>query len=187
MSEVTVRVGSVADAEVAGRLLFDFNTEFESPTPSAAELAERFRTILDRDDVVLVVARGEGEGGGSEPVGFALVTMRPSPYYDGPLLQLEELYVRPRLRGAGIGSLIMTRLLELAREHSAGEIRIDVDEVDTDTRRFYERHGFTNISPGEDYRMLCYLHELGPGSSDGTRWPDAERPGSAGSTPTSTP
>ena len=26
-----------------------------------------------------------------------------------------------------------------------------------DTRRFYERHGFANIEPGEDYRMLCYI------------------------------
>ena len=160
MDEVTVRIGTVADADVAGRMLHDFNVEFESPTPSPAEFAERFRTILDRDDVVLIVAMGEGEGGGSEPVGFALVTMRPSPYYDGPLVQLEELYVRPRLRDGGIGTLILTRLFDLAAEHSAGEIRIDVDEVDTATRRFYERHGFTNIAPGEDYRMLCYIRDL---------------------------
>ena len=25
---------------------------------------------------------------------------------------------------------------------------------------FYERHGFVNIQPGEDYRMLLYLREL---------------------------
>ena len=175
MGDVTVRRGSVGDAEVAGRLLFDFNTEFESPTPSATAFAKRFRSLLGRDDVVLLLAMSEGEGGGSEPVGFALLTMRPSPYYDGPLVQLEELYVRPRLRDGGIGSLLLTRLVELAEQHRAGEIRIDVDEVDTDTRRFYERHGFTDISPGEDYRMLCYLRELRPPS-----------PGSA-STATSTP
>ena len=160
MDDVTVRIGTVADADVAGRMLHDFNTEFESATPSSHEFADRFRTMLARDDVVLILAMGEGEGGGSEPVGFALVTMRPSPYYDGPLIQLEELYVRPRLRDGGIGTLIMTRLLELAAERSAGEIRIDVDEVDADTRRFYERLGFTNISPDADCRMLCYIREL---------------------------
>ncbi|WP_425441223.1 hypothetical protein [Ruania alba] len=31
---------------------------------------------------------------------------------------------------------------------------------DADTRRFYERHGFMNIEPGRDYRMLCYVREL---------------------------
>ena len=157
---MSVRRGSVADADVAGRLLFDFNTEFESPTPSAAAFADRFRTLLAREDVILLLAMGEGEGGGSEPVGFALVTLRPTPYHDGPLAQLEELYVRPQLRGGGIGSLLLSRLLDLATERDVGEVHINVDEVDTDTRRFYERHGFTNIAPGEDYRMLCYLREL---------------------------
>jgi hypothetical protein len=50
------------------------------------------------------------------------------------------------------------------RSRDVGEIHINVDEVDTDTRRFYERHGFVNIEPGQeqgqDYRMLCYLREL---------------------------
>ena len=46
------------------------------------------------------------------------------------------------------------------QERGAGEVHINVDEVDVDTRRFYERHGFTNIQPGADYRMLCYLREL---------------------------
>jgi len=157
---VVVRRGTVADAEVAGRLLFDFNTEFGTPSPTAAEFAGRFRRLLGRNDVLLLLAIGEGEGGGSEPVGFAYCTLRPSPYFDGPLIQLEELYVRPKLRDGGIGTLITEALFTFARERGAGEIQINVDEVDTDTRRFYERHGFTNISPGEDYRMLCYIQDL---------------------------
>lgn len=160
MGDVTVRRGSVADADVAGRLLYDFNTEFECPTPSAVGLAGRFRDLLARDDVILLLAMGEGESGGSEPVGFALVTLRPTPYHEGPLAQLEELYVRPQLRAGGIGGLLMTALTEIARERDVSELHINVDEVDTDTRRFYERHGFTNIALGEDYRMLLYLREL---------------------------
>ena len=39
-------------------------------------------------------------------------------------------------------------------------MHINVDEVDTDARRFYERHGFVNIEPGQEHRMLCYLREL---------------------------
>lgn len=155
-----MRRGTVADADVAGRMLHDFNVEFETPSPQPAEFSDRFRTILAREDVVLLLAIGEGEGGGGEPVGFAFCTLRPSPYYDGPLVQLEELYVRPKLRDGGIGTLLIEHLLALARERGAGEIHINVDEVDTDTRRFYERHGFSNIAPGEDYRMLCYLRDL---------------------------
>ena len=37
-------------------------------------------------------------------------------------------------------------------------------EVDADVRRFYERHGFTNIEAGS--RMLLYIRELGPQVSE---------------------
>lgn len=43
-----------------------------------------------------------------------------------------------------------------------GEIQINVDEDDRDARRFYERHGFTNLESGSTERMLCYLRELRP-------------------------
>jgi GNAT superfamily N-acetyltransferase len=151
---VEVRRATVTDAATAGRLLFDFNTEFGSPTPSAAEFAARFAALLPRDDVIVLLAERP------EPVGFAYLTLRPTPYGDGPLAQLEELYVRPELRDHGIGTRLLLAALDRVREHGAIEMHINVDEVDVDTRRFYERHGFTNIEPGEDYRMLFYLREL---------------------------
>lgn len=152
--EIEVRRATVTDAATAGRLLFDFNTEFESPTPTAAEFAARFAVLLPRDDVIVLLAEAP------EPVGFAYLTLRPTPYGDGPLAQLEELYVRPGLRDHGIGTRLLLTALDQVRERGAIEMHINVDEVDVDTRRFYERHGFSNIEPGEDYRMLFYLREL---------------------------
>jgi GNAT superfamily N-acetyltransferase len=149
-----VRRARPADAELVGRLLHDFNTEFEAPTPDAATFARRFAVLLARDDVVVLLAGATGEDG------FAYLTVRPTPYYDGTLAQLEELYVVPHLRDQGLGTALLTAAVEEVGRLGAGEVHINVDEVDTDTRRFYERHGFTNIEPGEDYRMLCYLREL---------------------------
>jgi GNAT superfamily N-acetyltransferase len=154
MADRDVRRATPAEAGLVGRLLFDFNTEFETATPSAAEFAERFARLLTDDDVVVLLA------GGADPVGFAYLTLRPSPYYDGPLAQLEELYVVPDLRDRGIGTALLTAALDLCRGRSAGELHINVDEDDVDTRRFYERHGFLNILPGSDYRMLFYEIEL---------------------------
>jgi GNAT superfamily N-acetyltransferase len=76
------------------------------------------------------------------------------------LAQLEELYVQPRLRNRGIGTALLITAVREVRERGGAEMHINVDEVDTDTRRFYERHGFTNLQPGTDCRMLCYLREL---------------------------
>jgi len=147
-----------ADATHAGtvaRLLFDFNTEFDTPGPATELLAARFARLLARDDVIVLMT-----GTDHDPTGFAFLTLRPTPYYDGPLAQLEELYVRPELRDHGHGTALLQAAIRLVRENSGGEIHINVDEVDADTRRFYERHGFVNVEPGADYRMLCYLREL---------------------------
>jgi len=155
MTATDVFLASAEQAGAAGRLLYDFNTEFGTPGPTAQELAARFRVLLARDDVLVLLSGDSGT-----PTGFAFLTLRPTPYYDGALAQLEELYVQPRLRGRGIGSALLTTAILRVRERDAAEVHINVDEVDVDARRFYERHGFTNVQPGQDYRMLCYLREL---------------------------
>lgn len=153
-----VRLATPADAYVIGGLLFDFNTEFESPTPSAADFGDRFTSLLARPDVFVVLAADPVTGAAT---GFGYVTLRPTPYGDGPLAQLEELYVVPTLRDRGIGTALLTTAVAEVERRGGIEVHINVDEIDTDTRRFYERHGFSNIQPGEDFRMLCYLRELG--------------------------
>jgi GNAT superfamily N-acetyltransferase len=147
-----VRRASVEDAGVLGRLLWDFNTEFDSETDDADVLAARFARILALPGILAVLAEDDGEA-----VGFALVSLRPAIWFDGPVSQLEELYVVPRLRDRGIGTQVLDLCRELVRALGSPEMHINVDEVDADTRRFYERHGFRNIEDGTDYRMLCYI------------------------------
>jgi GNAT superfamily N-acetyltransferase len=155
-----VRRATAADARVVGSMLFDFNTEFESPSPSADEFGARFETLLTRDDVLVVLAEQREAAGRGDAVGFAYLTLRPTPYGDGPLAQLEELYVVPELRDRGIGTDLLAGALAEVSRRGAIEMHINVDEVDVDTRRFYERHGFVNIEPGTDYRMLFYIRQL---------------------------
>ena len=53
---------------------------------------------------------------------------------------------------------MMERVLSEIRKRGAGEMQINVDEVDAGARRFYVRHGFTNLEAGS--RMLLYIREL---------------------------
>ncbi|MCK9824885.1 GNAT family N-acetyltransferase [Nocardioides cavernae] len=133
-------------------MLWDFNTEFETETDDVPVLAERFARLLGLPEVVAVVAEDDRQA-----VGFALLTLRPAIWFDGPVAQLEELYVVPGLRDHGIGTQVLALSRRLVREAGAPEMHINVDEVDLDTRRFYERHGFVNIEAGVDHRMLCYV------------------------------
>ncbi|TCJ30593.1 GNAT family N-acetyltransferase [Nocardioides jejuensis] len=147
-----VRVATPADAQVLGRLLADFNIEFGAEGQDAAAFARRFASLLHRDDVLALLS-GEPDA----PTGFAWVTFRPTPYADGPLAQLEELYVRPDRRSAGAGAALVAALRAESRRRDALEILINVDADDADARRFYERHGFGCSDPDSGSLMLCYL------------------------------
>ncbi|RYB94185.1 GNAT family N-acetyltransferase [Nocardioides oleivorans] len=151
-----VRRATTDDAGVLARLLWDFNTEFETEVDDVDVLEARFARILVLPGVFAVLAED-----GPDAVGFALVTLRPAIWFDGPVSQLEELYVVPALRDRGIGTQVLGLCTELARDQGSPEMHINVDEVDVDTRRFYERHGWVNIEEGADYRMLCYVGPTG--------------------------
>ena len=141
------------DALVVASLLHDFNEEFETPTPGVEVLAGRLAQLLDGDDVVALLAP-------EPPAAVALMTFRPNVWYAGPVALLDELYVRPDLRGRGIGSALLTRACALARDRGAGLMEINVDEGDVDARRFYERYGFSGTEPGGTDRMLYYERAL---------------------------
>lgn len=152
--ELRTRIGSAGDAAVLSALLTDFNREFDAAVPDSETLTNRFERILGESTVMAVLAEI------GDPVGFALISLRPTPYHDGPLAQLDELYVVPDLRGSGIGTRILSTAISALELRGVHEMHINVDEVDDGARRFYERHGFVNIEPGADYRMLCYLKEF---------------------------
>lgn len=154
--EEKLRLATVADAETLTQLQIDFGAEFDSPEPPFEILLPRFRRLLDGEPDAFALLAGPRRA----PHGYALVTLRPTVYCDGPLAVLDELYVRPEARGRGIGTAMLGAAVDETLRRGGGEMHINVDEVDVDARRFYERYGFVNIEPGTDYRMLLYIREL---------------------------
>jgi hypothetical protein len=55
--DIAVRLATVADADEVGRLLHDFNREFDEPTPGAAQLAERVRRLLADGEITVFADR----------------------------------------------------------------------------------------------------------------------------------
>lgn len=148
---VPIREATTADAEALGRLLHDFNSEYEDVTPGASALAERFREVLPGDDTTALLA---GDG----PDGFAVLRFRPSLYTPSLECYLAELYVVPALRGNGIGRALMEAALALARERGADYIHLGTSEDDVAARALYERMGFTNREGRPDGPVM-YVYE----------------------------
>ncbi len=102
------RLATSDDAGEVARLLHDFNTEFDTPSPGTEVLASRLRVLLAGDETFAILA-------GSPAVAVALITLRPNVWYTGKVALLDELYVVPSLRGCGIGSAIVEALLSISR------------------------------------------------------------------------
>ena len=152
-----IRIAGPADAESVTRLLHDFNSEFDCPGPDPDQDVPRIERLLTRDDVLVVVSTIDP---GGHDVGIALLTLRPTAYWDGPLAQLEDLYVRPDLRSRGVGAALLDRASSEVRARGALEMHIIVDDADTGAQRFYRRHGFSFVDPDSDSGMRLYLQQL---------------------------
>ncbi|GAA1743019.1 GNAT family N-acetyltransferase [Aeromicrobium alkaliterrae] len=153
---VEVRRATVDDGELVARLLRDFNAEFDTPAPPAAVLAARASARIVGGQVSVLLA-------GSDPDdadGFAMTVQRPSIWYSGPVVLLEELFVYPHLRSTGIGAALVQRVVADAGALGAGSIEINVDEGDDDALRFYLREGFTQTEPGDTERAFYLWREL---------------------------
>jgi ribosomal protein S18 acetylase RimI-like enzyme len=149
-----VRRAGVEDAADVARLLHDFNTEFDEPTPDVEILTRRVVKLLAEGEVTALLA---GEG----PEGIAQLRTFPSIWTGGLEAYLEELYVVPARRGEGIGRALLEASMDTARSAGATHIDLNTGETDTTARALYESAGFTNREGSEDGpRMLYYEREL---------------------------
>jgi GNAT superfamily N-acetyltransferase len=153
MSAASPRLATAADAAIVARLLDAFNREFHAPTPGPEVLAARLRRLLAGTEVIAFLA-------GDPAVAVALLTLRPNVWCDGPVGLVDELYVAPEARGHGIGAALLAAVESITRERGGELVEIAVDGSDTDARRFYERHGYTDTEARQDQPSFYYHRAL---------------------------
>jgi ribosomal protein S18 acetylase RimI-like enzyme len=152
--EHVVREAGPADAEAIGRLLHDFNVEFDDVTPGPGKLAARMRQLLDEGQTTVLV-------GGGGPDGLAVLRFRPSIWTDALECYLAELYVVPERRGRGLGRALMLAAIELARRTGADHMDLGTSEDDVAARALYESLGFSDREGRPDGPVNhCYEREL---------------------------
>ena len=97
----------------------------------------RWRTLLERPEVVVLLA----ERGGAV-VGYVSALRQLHLWTGGDVLDLDDLYVRPGHRDAGVGRRLMAALATVATPEQL-LIRWGMEVDNVDGQRFYRRLGAT--------------------------------------------
>jgi len=146
-----VRGAGPDDAVSVGRLLHDFNLEFDEPTPGPERLASRIEELLDEGHTEVLLA-------GPGPDGLAVLRFRPAVWSQALECYLAELYVAPPARGRGLGRALMEAAIELARGRGADHMDLGTGEQDVAARALYESLGFSNRE-GKPDGPINYFYE----------------------------
>lgn len=152
-AEWDVRVARPEDAASIGRLLDDFNREYDDPTPGPEWLAERMRELLAEGHTAVLL-------GGPGPDGVAVLRFRPGIWTAALECYLAELYVAPAQRRRGLGRALLQAAIELARARGADHMDLGTGEHDVAARALYESLGFDNRE-GKPGGQINYFYERG--------------------------
>lgn len=88
-----------------------------------------------------------------EPVGFALYFTTFSTFLGRPGIYLEDLFVRPGHRGAGIGKALLQHIARIACERGYGRVEWAVLDWNESAIGFYERLGAVALDDWTTYRV----------------------------------
>lgn len=88
-----------------------------------------------------------------ECAGFAVFFATYSTFLAQPGLYLEDLYVKPHLRGQGIGLALMKRVAGIAAERGCGRLEWGVLDWNQPSIQFYKKLGALPMDDWTKYRL----------------------------------
>ena len=90
---------------------------------------------------------------GGEPVGFAVYFHNFSTWLGRPGLYLEDLFVRPNLRGKGYGRALLERLARIAHDRGCGRMEWAVLDWNEPAIQFYKKLGAQPMDEWTVFRL----------------------------------
>jgi len=88
-----------------------------------------------------------------QPIGFALFFHNFSTFLGRPGMYLEDLYIRPEMRGNGYGKLLLAYLAKLAKERNCGRFEWWCIDWNEPSINFYKSIGAVPMDEWTVYRI----------------------------------
>ena len=147
--EITIRPATPDDVPLMMQFIREL-AEFErlAHEVEGSEALLREEMFGDRPVVEAIIARV-----GDEPAGWALFFHNFSTFLTRRGLYLEDLYVRPRFRGRGLGRRLLVELARIAVERRCGRLEWWVLDWNEDAIRFYRSLGAVAMDEWTVYRV----------------------------------
>jgi GNAT superfamily N-acetyltransferase len=146
--EVRIRAAARADLQLVASLireLADYERLVDQVEMTESVLEE---SLFRQHAAEVVLAELDGE-----VAGFAVFFHNFSTFVGRRGLYLEDLFVRPRFRGQGVGRALMVHLARLARERGCGRMEWAVLDWNRSAIGFYERLGARPNAGWTIYRL----------------------------------
>ncbi|HEU0012349.1 MAG TPA: GNAT family N-acetyltransferase [Longimicrobium sp.] len=162
MSGLRIRAAVEGDVPLVLRFIREL-AEYERLLHEVVATEERLRATLfgPRPGAEAVIAEVDGEA-----AGFALFFHNYSTFLAQPGIYLEDLYVRPEMRGHGVGRALLAHLAALARERGCGRLEWWVLDWNEPAIAFYRRLGAQPMSEWTVFRLTGdALDRLAAGAS----------------------
>ena len=146
-----LRIAPAAEEDVPVILeLIEALAEYEKLSDRVEATPERLRDTLFGSKPAAEVALAHWD---SECAGFAVFFATYSTFLAQPGLYLEDLYVKPHLRGHGIGLALLRHLAGIAVERGCGRLEWEVLNWNRPAIEFYEKLGAAPLDEWTKYRL----------------------------------
>jgi ribosomal protein S18 acetylase RimI-like enzyme len=138
-----------------------------------SEYAQFLRELGGNDDGEVLIAVSQAGDGQGQILGTVTLQLWPraGQIVDSPGQgEIRALAVQPRAQGAGIGSALVTAVIERARQCAVTHLLLCTEPEMRAAHRLYERAGFTRLperdwSPSPRIKLLVYELWLNPEAS----------------------
>jgi GNAT superfamily N-acetyltransferase len=147
---VRIREAVEADVPLVASLIREL-ADYEHLLHEVRLTEDTLRGFLFGERRYAEVAIAEDAGGA--PLGFALFFHSFSTFLGRPGIYLEDLFVRPEHRGAGIGRKLLRHLARLAEERGCGRLEWAVLDWNEPAIAFYRRLGARPTQGWSVYRL----------------------------------
>ncbi len=161
MAETRIREATEEDVPLILSFIREL-AEYEKLSHEVVATEDGLRDSLfgERRYAEVLIAAHEGA-----PAGFALFFHNFSTFLGKPGIYLEDLYVKPEFRGAGIGRKLLVHLARLAKSRGCGRLEWWVLDWNGPSIGFYEKLGAVPMDDWTVYRVSgAALEDLASGA-----------------------